>query len=151
MSRIEAINIYYWVSCWKMSEWNVEQHKNGECDNVAYDICSRLIHRYIAYCLDCLFGVYCYLKFIIMDSFNPTTVRVVAYSLRCNLGCDQQFLLMRLTPCTSVWNQINIRFGVAFQFDTAHYKWTSRVPVEGKSPVCLICMKYRIIILIIKP
>ena len=26
---------------------------------------------------------------------------------------------------------------------------TSRVPVEGKSSVCLICMKYRIIILII--
>ena len=28
-------------------------------------------------------------------------------------------------------------------------KYTSRVPVEGKSSVCLICMKYRIIILII--
>ena len=27
--------------------------------------------------------------------------------------------------------------------------YTSRVPVEGKSSVCLICMKYRIIILII--
>ena len=27
--------------------------------------------------------------------------------------------------------------------------YTRRVPVEGKSSVCLICMKYRIIILII--
>ena len=30
-----------------------------------------------------------------------------------------------------------------------HIIYTSRVPVEGKSSVCLICMKYRIIILII--
>ena len=30
-----------------------------------------------------------------------------------------------------------------------NYAITSRVPVEGKSSVCLICMKYRIIILII--
>ena len=29
------------------------------------------------------------------------------------------------------------------------FKHTSRVPVEGKSPVCVICMKYRITILII--
>ena len=29
------------------------------------------------------------------------------------------------------------------------YITTSRVPVEGKSSVCLICLKYRIIILII--
>ena len=27
--------------------------------------------------------------------------------------------------------------------------WTSRVPVGGKSSMCLICMKYKIIILII--
>ena len=32
---------------------------------------------------------------------------------------------------------------------TAVFNYTSRVPVEGKSSVCLICMKYRIIILII--
>ena len=31
----------------------------------------------------------------------------------------------------------------------AHIIDTSRVPIEGKSSVCLICMKYRIIFLII--
>ena len=32
---------------------------------------------------------------------------------------------------------------------TICHRYTSRVPVGGKSSVCLICMKYRIIILII--
>ena len=32
---------------------------------------------------------------------------------------------------------------------TVNYDYTSRVPVGGKASVCLICMKYRIIILII--
>ncbi len=32
---------------------------------------------------------------------------------------------------------------------TRLFIWTSRVPVEGKSSVCVICMKYRIMILII--
>ena len=30
-----------------------------------------------------------------MHNFNPPTVRVVAYySLDCNIGCDEQFLLI---------------------------------------------------------
>ena len=41
------------------------------------------------------------------------------------------------TNCSMIWHF------------TLRIKYTSRVPVEGKSSVCLICMKYRIIILII--
>ena len=44
----------------------------------------------------------------------------------------------------------NYNFGsIFFNCVAAYFITTSRVPVEGKSSVCVICMKYRIIVLII--
>ena len=40
-------------------------------------------------------------------------------------------------------------YALSLHYTTYYNLYTSRVPVEGKSSLCLICMKYMIIILII--
>ena len=57
---------------------------------------------------------------------------------------------MRLVSCRWVTNRLHdIIFQVIALIRKCLFTLTSRVPVEGKASVCLICMKYRIIILII--
>ena len=73
--------------------------------------------------------------FVVLSSFNPTSVISLLHaSFHLRFGCT-----LLLLHASMFLRQASLDGTI---------KMTSRVPVEGKSSVCLICMKYRIIFLI---
>ncbi len=69
-----------------------------------------------------------------MHSFNPPTVRVVAHSLKCSLGCDDVLLIIHCAQEYGI--KQNMGYDVVFQVDTA---FTRGVVVN---PLCYVRHRY---------